>query len=71
MRVTTKGQVTIPLWVRKKIGIGASSEVDFVERDGLILLVKKEGADFSRFVGIARGAVASTDDWLDQTRERT
>lgn len=71
MKVTTKGQVTIPLWVRKKIGISASSEVNFVEQDGLIVLVKEEGPDFSPFVGIARGAVASTDEWLDQTRERT
>jgi AbrB family looped-hinge helix DNA binding protein len=70
MKVTTKGQVTIPLWVRKKIGISASSEVDFVERDGNIVLVKDEGPDFSAFIGIARGSIPSTDEWLDQTRER-
>jgi AbrB family looped-hinge helix DNA binding protein len=70
MKVTIKGQVTIPLWVRKKIGISASSEVNFVERDGLIVLVKEEGPDFAEYVGIAHGKLPSTDEWLDQTRER-
>ncbi len=71
MKVTTKGQVTIPLWVRKKIGISASSEVNFLERDGDIVLVKEEGPDFSAFVGIARGTIPNTDAWLDSTRNRT
>lgn len=43
MRVTTKGQVTIPKEVRTKLGIAAGSEVDFVERsDGVIELVRPE-----------------------------
>ena len=71
MKVTTKGQVTIPLWVRKKIGITASSEVDFIEKDGLIAIVRVEGPDFAEFIGIAQSSMPSTDEWLDQTRERT
>ncbi len=39
MRVTSKGQVTIPKDVRDRLGIGPGSEVDFVERGGAVLLV--------------------------------
>lgn len=31
MRVTTKGQVTIPRHIREKLQIGPNTEVDFVE----------------------------------------
>jgi AbrB family looped-hinge helix DNA binding protein len=31
MRVTTKGQVTIPQRIREKFGITPDSEVDFIE----------------------------------------
>ena len=41
MRVTSKGQVTIPKKVREVLGIGPRSEVDFVEEDGRVYLVKK------------------------------
>jgi AbrB family looped-hinge helix DNA binding protein len=40
MRVTTKGQVTIPLSVRKKLGIIPYSEVEFVEEKGRMYIVK-------------------------------
>ena len=38
MRVTTKGQVTIPQRIREKFRITPSTEVDFIEKDGGILL---------------------------------
>jgi AbrB family looped-hinge helix DNA binding protein len=38
MRVTTKGQVTIPQHIRKKLGITPATEVDFVEDKGRIIL---------------------------------
>ena len=41
MRVTSKGQVTIPKKVREVLGIGPKSEVDFVEENGRVYLVKK------------------------------
>lgn len=31
MRVTSKGQVTIPQQIREKLGIGANSEIHFIE----------------------------------------
>ena len=41
MRVTSKGQVTIPKKVREALGIGPKSEVDFVEENGRVYLGKK------------------------------
>lgn len=40
MRVTEKGQVTIPKKLRDELGIGAGSEVEF-ERKGDAIVVRK------------------------------
>jgi AbrB family looped-hinge helix DNA binding protein len=48
MRVTEKGQVTIPKNVRRKLGIGPGSEVDFVERDSVVVLEKREASTEQR-----------------------
>lgn len=44
MRVTEKGQVTIPKEIRDRLRIGPGSEVDFVERDAVVVLEKREAA---------------------------
>ena len=43
MRVTTKGQVTIPQYIREKLGITPSTEVDFIEEDDRVFLVRRKG----------------------------
>ena len=58
MRVTIKGQVTIPQQLREKYGITANMEVDFIEEKGRIYIVKvKEPTRirkrFSRLRGIS------------------
>lgn len=58
MRVTTKGQVTIPQPIREKLGIGPTSEIDFVEAKGKVYIVKKKGGSperspFRKLRGIA------------------
>ena len=58
MRVTSKGQVTIPQQVREALGIRPHSEVEFVKiKDGDYRLVKVEDARSrkSRFAAL-RGA---------------
>jgi AbrB family looped-hinge helix DNA binding protein len=45
MRVTIKGQVTIPQHIREKLGITPATEVDFVEEQGRIFLVKRKEGD--------------------------
>jgi AbrB family looped-hinge helix DNA binding protein len=42
MRITSKGQVTIPLDIREMLGIVPSSEVDFVSEDGRVWLRKRK-----------------------------
>ena len=43
MRVTTKGQVTIPQKIREKLGITPAVEIDFIEEKDRIYLVKRKG----------------------------
>ena len=60
MRVTTKGQVTIPKEIRDKLGIRSGSQVDFVERaNGAVELVPSvEGAMREQVL------LRSLDDWF-------
>ena len=70
MRVTSKGQVTIPLHIREKLGILPNSEVDFIEESGQIILRAEKQARRSRFSeakGIL-GTKMSTDEILKLTR---
>ena len=58
MRVTSKGQVTIPREILEFLGIMPSTEVDFIEENGRVYLVKKTGAanrkqTFSKLLGVA------------------
>lgn len=73
MRVTTKGQVTIPLNIREKFGITPSAEVDFVEEKGRVYLIKRKGKDaaarkFRKLRGIATVKM-TTDEIMALTRE--
>ncbi len=51
MRVTTKGQVTIPQEIREKLGITPADEVDFIEEKGRVYLVvrKRRNTNSRRF----------------------
>ncbi|MCA9411989.1 MAG: type II toxin-antitoxin system PrlF family antitoxin [Candidatus Omnitrophica bacterium] len=74
MRVTTKGQVTIPAHIRGYLGIEPHSEVDFEIRNGEVVLKKTDEeanksnlARFARMRGILKGG-PTTDEWLKATR---
>lgn len=73
MRVTTKGQVTIPRNVREILGIAPESEVEFQEDNGRFYLVKapqdKPTPKFTNLRGIATVKM-STDEIMDLTREK-
>ena len=73
MRVTTKGQVTIPRSVREKLGIVPQANIDFIEDKGRFYIVKttktKRTNKFKKFRGIATSRM-STDEILKLTRER-
>ena len=72
MRVTTKGQVTIPRSVREALGIAPETEIDFIEEDGRFFIVKTNKPDvkgkLKRLRGIAT-AKMSTDEIMSLTRE--
>jgi len=72
MRVTSKGQVTIPQSIREKMGITPSTEIDFKEEGAKIYIVKskasqKTGKKFRRFRGVATIKM-STDEIMALTR---
>ncbi len=72
MRVTTKGQVTIPQSIREKFGISPAVEIDFIEEKGRIYLVKGKGENvkphkFRRLKGIATVKM-TTDEIMALTR---
>ncbi len=76
MRVTSKGQVTIPIEVREKLGIVSHAEVEFEVRGNAARLVKVPA---KRASGRGAGVVArlrgtadvrmSTDEILALTRK--
>jgi AbrB family looped-hinge helix DNA binding protein len=72
MRVTTKGQVTIPQEIREKLGITPAVEIDFLEEKGRVYLVKrtmkpKKPYKFRRLRGIA-SVKMTTDEIMALTR---
>ena len=72
MRVTTKGQVTIPVNVREVLGIMPETEIDFREDNGKFYIVKisqpKKKKKFNKLRGIAT-AKMTTDEIMNLTRE--
>ncbi|MEI6386581.1 MAG: AbrB/MazE/SpoVT family DNA-binding domain-containing protein [Spirochaetota bacterium] len=70
MKVTTKGQVTIPQEIRRKYGLEASAEVEFAEEDGKVLLRIARQSPSRVHALVGKGDVMmSTDEILALTRE--
>ncbi len=72
MRVTTKGQVTIPARIREYLGIAPHSDVDFRIAEGTVVLVKQKkrkgnSARFEDLRGVLRGT-RTTREWMRETR---
>jgi AbrB family looped-hinge helix DNA binding protein len=72
MRVTTKGQVTIPQKIREKLGITPAVEINFLEEKGRIYLVKMTGKPkkpykFRKLRGISNVKM-TTDEIMALTR---
>jgi AbrB family looped-hinge helix DNA binding protein len=74
MRVTRKGQVTIPLAIRQKVGILPDTDVEFAVRGDVVILRKaSRGARRgSRLLRALRGratAGLTTDEIMALTRK--
>jgi AbrB family looped-hinge helix DNA binding protein len=73
MKVTGKGQVTIPIAIRKKIGLLPNTDVEFVISGGNVILKKstKQRRRGARLVEAMRGRATrkmSTDQIMALTR---
>ena len=73
MRITSKGQVTIPVAFRERLGFLPNTEVEF-DIDGEMLRLRKAKSDYGRgrlIVSRMRGkatAGMSTEQIMDMTR---
>jgi AbrB family looped-hinge helix DNA binding protein len=75
MRVTEKGQVTIPKALRDEVGIGAGTEVEFARAEDAILVRKVSGPSSRgrQLAGRLRGrgdVKLTTEEIMSLTRER-
>jgi len=75
VRLTSKGQVTIPQALRDLTGIQPGTEVEFSERDGSVVITKAKGGNGrgAELVRKMRGRAEvdlSTDEILALTRDR-
>lgn len=61
MRVTEKGQVTIPKEIRDRFNIVPGTEVDFVPSKGGALLIKLDSQD-------GDSSIRDFDDWAERVR---
>jgi antitoxin PrlF len=72
MRVTSKGQVTIPIKIRQQLGIYPGSEIEFeVEGDCVKLIPVKDASRGKRIATHLRGRATvqmSTDQIMALTR---
>lgn len=74
MHITSKGQVTIPIDIREKLGLLPNTEVEFVVRNGDVMLVKKADSPSrrgKRLLQAMRGKAAgrmTTDEIMALTR---
>jgi len=73
MNITSKGQVTIPRAMRKKFGIHPNTKVNFIEKDGELIIKKalpeNGGNPFAALIGSASvNAELSTEDIMKLTR---
>ncbi len=73
MRVTIKGQVTIPRTIREALGISPETEIEFVEDKGRFYIeitdAPKAKGNFRKLRGIATVKM-TTDEILNLTREQ-
>lgn len=71
MRVSERGQVTIPKSIRDQFGLGPDSEVEFVVREGRIELIRREGSRRNRVDDLfgRKTLERSTDELMKLLRE--
>jgi len=67
--VTRKGQITIPVELRRKFGIDEGSKIEVVEEEGTIVIRKLRGIFDLAGNGAGKGDVEELKKMLDKMRE--
>ena len=72
-RITSKGQITIPLEIRNRFGFMPGMEIDIVVEDNKALIVKSRQENrFLNWLGRGEtGGQQRIDSMIDQIRGRT
>jgi antitoxin PrlF len=64
-RLNSKGQITLPKEIRKRLSIGPGDEVEFLEENGRYLLKKKvKASPFDKYVGFLQDQKGSDPDQI-------
>lgn len=68
--ITSKGQVTIPIGIRERLGLKAGQVLEFDASSPFIKAVPVfDEAEMRSVVGCAKGRLGrSSQDWLNETR---
>jgi len=72
MKIGERGQVTIPKPLRERFGFTPATEVEFVEKTG-VLTLKKAGAGphpIRKYVGVLKAKRMRTDELIEAMRGR-
>lgn len=74
MRITSKGQVTVPADIRRQAGLLPNTEVEFLVRDGMVIVRKAQGdrRRGKRLIQTMRGKAEtrlSTEEIMALTRD--
>ena len=77
MKIGARGQVTIPKPFRQRWGLTTATEVEFVEKNGELILQKKVSNDTEMLrasikscVGVLQGRPANIDQFIEEIRGR-
>jgi antitoxin PrlF len=72
--VTSKGQVTVPLDVRRRLGLSEGDRLEFVTEQGVTVIRPLRGTDnpFAAYAGVLGtfpGGVKEINAWLRELRD--
>ena len=77
MKIGARGQVTIPKPLRQRFGLTSATEVQFVEKNGELVLQKKVSneaamlrASIRSCVGVLQGRPENIDQFIEEIRGR-
>jgi AbrB family looped-hinge helix DNA binding protein len=69
--ISSKGQITLPMEVRQRLGVGEGDKVEFTfdGQQTVVTPVRSEESPFRKWVGIGRGVFKDEDELLAWERE--